>query len=173
MKALVTYFSQTGNTEKVGKAIFDEISQQGWEVDFQPLEDIDNESMKSSDLLIIGAPIHSGGLPMLVIEFLGKLEKSPVFKMAAFVTHMSTAYQKENFEKGIAAFQQAAHEKSISFLGVFDCQGKLADALQPIVQKNKNIPDDVWKSIMDEGNRHPDADDLARAKAFAKEILAR
>ena len=91
--------------------------------------------------------------------------------MAAYVTHMSAAYQKENFEKGIAAIVQAAEDKGMEFLGTFDCQGKLADALQPIVQKAQSIPDDTWKAVMDETNKHPDADDLVAAKEFAKGLI--
>jgi flavodoxin len=172
MKALITYFSETGNTKKVGQAICEEISQTG-KADFKPLEDVENQPIKGYDLLVIGTPIQSGGLPERVEEFLGKLDISSGFKMAAFVTHMSSVYQKRNFEKGIAAFQQAASKKGITFLGTFDCQGKLADAMQPIVQKALNMPDDAWKTIMDETNKHPDADDLTKAKAFAREILAK
>ena len=171
MKALITYFSETGNTKKVGQAICEEISQTG-EADLKPLEDVENQSIKDYDLLVIGAPTHSGGLPGPVIRFLGKLDDSPGFKMAAFVTHMSTVYQKENFEKGIATFQQVASDKGITFLGTFDCQGKLADAMQPMVQEALNISDDIWQPIMDETNKHPDANDLAKAKVFAREILA-
>ena len=171
MKALVTYFSQSGNTKKVGQAICEGISQEG-EADFKPLGDVENHPVRGYNLLVIGAPIHSGGLPAPVMEFLSKLDDSPGFKMAAFVTHSSSVYQKENYEKGIAAFRQAASDKGIPFLGIFDCQGKLADAMQPLVQKARNIPEDVWKSIMDETNKHPDADDLEKAKAFAREILA-
>lgn len=171
MKALITYFSQTGNTEKVGQAIFEEISQRQ-EADLKPLADINNR-IGSYDLLVIGTPIHSGGLPEPVVEFLHKLDVSPGFKMAAFVTHMSGAYQKENFEKGIAAIEQAVSDKRIDFFGTFDCQGKLAAHLQPLVQQSRKIPDDVWKPLMDETNKHPDADDLAKAKAFARNILAK
>ncbi len=172
MKALVTYFSQTGNTQKVGEEIGAEISQTG-KVDLKPLEEIENQPIKGYDLLVIGAPIHAGGLPESVMNYLGKLENSPGFKMAAFVTHMSTVYQKDNFEKGIAAFQQAASNKGIVFLGTFDCQGKLAEAIWPLAQKKRNIPDDVWRTMMGEANKHPDANDLANAKAFAREILAK
>lgn len=172
MKALIAYFSESGNTKKVGQAICEEISL-GGKADFKPLGDVGNQPIKGYDLLVIGSPIHSGGLPEPVLEFLGKLDNSPGFKMAAFVTHMSPVYQKKNFEKGIAAFQQAASEKGITFLGTFDCQGKLADAIQPLAQKAQNIPDNVWKPIMDETNKHPDADDLAKAKEFAMAILAK
>ena len=76
-------------------------------------------------------------------------------------------------EKGIAAIQQAATDKGITFLGTFDCQGKLADSIQPMVQKSRNIPEDVWKAKMDETNKHPDPDDLTKARIFASEILAK
>jgi flavodoxin I len=172
MKALITYFSQTGNTKKVGQAICEVISQTG-KADFKPLSDVENQTIKGYDLLVIGAPIHSGGLPAPVMDFLGKLDDSPGFKMAAFVTHMSAAYQKENFEKGIAAFRQAASDKGITFLGIFDCQGKLADAIQPIAQKAKNIPDVIWRPMMDVANNHPDVYDIEKAMAFARGILAK
>lgn len=170
MKALITYFSQTGNTEKVGQAICEEISQNN-DADLKGLGDVEGQPIEGYDLLIVGSPIHSGGLPAPVKEFLDGLATGSGMKMAAYVTHMSAAYQKENFEKGIAAIVQAAEDKGMEFLGTFDCQGKLADALQPIVQKAQKVPDDTWKTVMDETNKHPDADDLAAAKEFAKGLF--
>lgn len=172
MKISITYFSQTGNTEKVGQAICEEMSQ-GHEVVFKTLDEVENQPVGACDLFVLGTPIHSNGLPMPVKEFLEKLDDSPKFKMAAFVTHMSSAYQTEAFEKGIAAIQQAASEKGVTFLGTFDCQGKLAEPIQAQVQKTRNIPEDVWKAKMDETNKHPDMDDLAKARVFAREILVK
>lgn len=172
MKALITYFTQTGNTEKVGKAICEELSK-NHQVDFKLMADVGNQPIGGYDLLVVGTPIHSGGLPEPVRGFLQGLNVSSGLKMAAFVTHMSAAYQKENFDKGLAALEQVAREKSLTFLGSFDCQGKLAADLQPLVQKHRKIPDDVWKTVMDETNKHPDAEDLAKAKAFARDIAAK
>lgn len=172
MKALITYFSQTDNTKKVGQAICDEINA-GFEVDFKSLGSVEDKPIEGYELFILGTPIHSGGLPPRVADFLASIKSAPGFRMAAFVTHMSTVYQKENFEKGIAAIEQAALDKNIPFLGTFDCQGKLADNLQTMVQETRNIPKETWQALMDETNTHPDAADLANARAFARGILSR
>lgn len=172
MKALITYFSQTDNTKTVGQAICEEIKK-GAEVDFKSLGSVEDKPIEGYDLFILGTPIHSGGLPPRVADFLASLNDAPGFRMAAFVTHMSTVYQKENFERGLAHLQQAALDKNIPFLGTFDCQGKLADNLQAMVQETRNIPKDTWQALMDETNKHPDAADLANARAFAQGILAK
>ena len=61
MKILITYLSQTGNTEKVAKAIYEEASP-AHEVETRKLEEVNPENITGYDLLFIGSPIHAGNM---------------------------------------------------------------------------------------------------------------
>uniref|UniRef100_UPI00356A887A flavodoxin family protein n=1 Tax=Desulfosarcina sp. TaxID=2027861 RepID=UPI00356A887A len=90
MKVLVTYFSQSGNTEKIAKAIYEEASQAN-EADCKKLEDITPESVAGYDVIFLGSPLHAGSLAAPVKARLGQLQASSGQKMAGFITHMAPA----------------------------------------------------------------------------------
>ena len=51
MKALVTYYSQTGNTEKLARAIYDAIH---FEKELLPIKEV--KSSKGYDIIFVGIP---------------------------------------------------------------------------------------------------------------------
>jgi flavodoxin I len=171
MKVLITYFSQTGNTEQVAKAIYEEASQSN-EASLIKVEDIKAESLNDYDLVFIGSPIHAGGLAGPVNEFLQALPTKARFKIAGFATHASAAYEKENFEKGMASFEAISKERNIAYVGSFECQGRLVPALHEMVKKSRGVSDEEWDAMMAETDKHPGADDEAKAREFAKRALA-
>ena len=59
MNVLVTYFSQSGNTEKIAKAICEEAAQANT-ADLKKLEDITPDEAAGYDFIFIGSPLHSG-----------------------------------------------------------------------------------------------------------------
>ena len=61
MKVLVIYFSQSGNTEKIASAIYEEASQANDAV-LKKLEDVDPDSLSEYDHVFIGSPIHAGSI---------------------------------------------------------------------------------------------------------------
>ena len=62
--------------------------------------------------------------------------------------------------------------KKITHLGSYDCQGRLSEEIQPIVQQSRGESDEEWRKRMAECNEHPNAEDERKAKEFAREILA-
>jgi menaquinone-dependent protoporphyrinogen IX oxidase len=69
MKVLVTHFSQTGNTEKVAKAIQEEAAQAN-EVELKKLEEISPGDVADYDFIFLGSPLHAANLAAPVKEFL-------------------------------------------------------------------------------------------------------
>ncbi|MCJ7651570.1 MAG: flavodoxin domain-containing protein [Candidatus Lokiarchaeota archaeon] len=53
MKILVTYYSDTGNTEKIAVAIKNGLEEQ--EVDLIPVKEVDPTSLNSYDLVFLGS----------------------------------------------------------------------------------------------------------------------
>lgn len=172
MKILVTYLSMTGNTEKLANAICEEASGSN-DADLKKIDDVSADGLGDYDVVFVGSPIHAGGLAGPAKGFLDGLSDGAGFKLAGFTTHSSDAYSKENFEKGLAMFEKIAGNKGITYLGCFDCQGKLADAIRPMVQQAGKISDEEFAKVMEETDKHPDVEDLQNAKNFAKEVLSK
>ena len=122
MKVLVTYFSQSGNTEKIAKAICEEAAQAN-EAELKKLQDITPEGVAEYDVIFIGSPLHSGSLAAPVKECLGVLKTSSVQKMAGFITHMAPAYPDQDMEAFTEPIKAACKDKGIEYKGCFDCKG--------------------------------------------------
>ena len=177
MKVLIAYTSGTGNTEKIANAILRGIGD-SHNADIIKIEEMNvadaTNYAKNYDIVFLGSPIHASGLSAAAKEFLKNIPESAGFKLAGFVTHASGAYErKEGYDVGINTFSDMAKEKSIEYLGCFDCQGKLDPNLQPMVQKNKKASDEDWAKTMNVLNRHPDEEDEKGAYDFAIEILSK
>jgi flavodoxin len=133
MKILVVYFSQTGNTEQIARVVQQELAGDH-QVDLEKIEEIGAAGLAGYELVFLATPIHAGGLSGPVKELLEDLPSSPGFALAGLVTHASDVYSRENYEKGLESLASTAGEKGIRYLGCFDCQGRLATAIQPMVQ---------------------------------------
>ncbi|MDY6916734.1 MAG: flavodoxin family protein [Chloroflexota bacterium] len=169
MRVLVSYFSQTGNTEKVAQAIHEEASRTE-ESELKKIGEVDLGSLDDYDIVFVGSPTHVGDLSAAVKEFLAKMPKSPRFKVAGFVTH--AGYEPEDFHMCVPSFANAAKAKRIVLCGCFDCRGRLAPPIRPVVKENKGVSDEQWERDMQELDAHPNAEDERTAREFARSMLA-
>ncbi len=172
MKILITYLSQTGNTEKIAKAIYEEASPTH-AVETKKLEEVNPENVSGYDLIFIGSPIHAGNLSGPVKEFLDRLQTPTGKKMAGFLTHAGTAYPDQVMSKFTEPLKTACEKNRLEYLGCFSCQGFLNPAIHDMVKKAQNLTDEQWAERVKEMTGHPDAEDLKKARAFAKEVLAK
>jgi flavodoxin len=170
MKVLVAYFTQTGNTEKIAKAIWEEASQAN-EADLKKLEEVSAEDVSGYDFIFIGSPLHSANLAAPVKEFLPNIQAASGQRMAGFITHMSPAYPEQDMEAFTEPLKAACKEKGIEYKGSFDCQGFLAESMHGLVQKKLNMDDDQWAEMVKQMSGRPNEEDAANAKAFAKTVL--
>jgi flavodoxin I len=171
MKVLVTYFSQSGNTEKIAKAIFEEAAQDN-KAELKKIEDISPGNVAGYDFIFIGSPLHSGSLAAPVKECLGYLQASSGQKMAGFITHFAPAYPDQDMDGFTEPIKAACKEKGIEYKGCFDCQGALIESLHEAVQKKLNLNDEQWAGMVKEMTGHPNEEDMAKAKACAKDVLS-
>jgi flavodoxin len=169
-KVLIVYGTQTGNTKKLADAIADAVSDH--EVTVAPVAEANPADAKKYDIVFVGSPIHAGGLSAPAGEYLQGIPEGADVKIAGFVTHSSSAFRPEGFQRGLAAFDEISREKKIDCPGVFDCQGKLAPELRDFVKQNLGVSDEEFAQMMAETDPHPDAADLKAAAEFAANILA-
>lgn len=170
MKVLVTYHSQSGNTEKIAKAIWEEASQAN-EADLKKLEEITPEALAGYDVVFLGSPLHRGSLSEPVKAYLGGLKASSGQKLAGFITHMAPAYPDQDMDGFTEPIKAACKEKGIEYAGCFDCQGALAEPMHKTVQKKLGMDDAQWAGMVEQMSGHPNEEDVANAKACAKEVL--
>lgn len=173
MKVLVTYYSDTGNTEKVAKAIYEEVSKKN-KTDLKKVKETKMEDLEQYDLVFLGSPTHSFDLSSPVKKILAALPEAPKYKLAGFITHMSPISEKHaGHDRSFTSFEKVSKEKQIDFRGVYDCQGVATPQVQQFVKKIMNVPDAEWEKRVKEMEKHPSAEDLQKAKEFAKQVLAK
>lgn len=170
MKVLVTYFSQSGNTEKIAKAICEEAANAA-DADLKKLEELTPDMVAEYDCIFMGSPLHSGSLAAPVKECLGVLKASSGQQMAGFITHMATAYPEQDMDAFAEPMKAACKEKGIEYRGCFDCQGFLAKSMHVPVQKKLNMDDNQWAEMVKQMTGRPNQDDMNNAKAFAKGLF--
>ena len=116
MKALVTYFTQTGNTDKIARSIFNAVNV---EKEILPLDEAKN--VRGYDIVFIGFPVIPHAAPLKVQPFIKGLPAGQ--KVAFFSTHGSLRgglLSRQAFEDAIGL---AAGKK---VLGHYGCRGKVS-----------------------------------------------
>ncbi len=171
MNVLVTYFSQSGNTEKIANAICEEAAKAS-DADLKKLEELTPDMVAEYDCIFIGSPLHSGSLAAPVKECLGVLKETSGQQLAGFITHMAPAYPEQDMEAFAEPMKAACKEKGIEYKGCFDCQGFLAESMHAIVQKKLNMDDDQWSEMVKQMTGCPRQEDVENAKTFVKELFA-
>ena len=159
MKALVTYYTQTGNTEKVARAIFEALPV---DKELIPVQDI--QKAEGYDIVFCGFPAQIHSVPekaQLLIKGLGEGQK-----VAFFSTHGSLRggqLPKQAFEHAIGLASKAR------VIGHFGCRGKADPKIIEFLMKKPE--NKAWAEEAQSADGHPDTADLADAKEFALKML--
>ena len=170
MKVLIIYFSQTGNTKKIATAIQEEASINN-AVQLKQLENISAADLAEFDFIFIGSPLHGGNLAAPVKEFLSSITSGAGKKIAGFITHAADAYPDQDMAKFSEPIQDACKNSGMQYQGCFDCQGFLTEALHEMIKKSQKLTDAQWAERVAQMTGHPNAEDIQKAKTFAKTVL--
>lgn len=159
MKTLVTYFTQTGNTEKVARAIYETI---GAQKELLPVKEV--KSPDGYDLIFCGFPVHAHSVPLSIQGFIKGIP--PGKKLALFVTHGSL----RGGELATTAIEHATSLASkLKVLGTFGCRGKVdPKIIEALLKKPEHR---AWAETAKSAASHPDESDLEDARQFAKTII--
>jgi flavodoxin len=159
-KALVAYYSLTGNTKQVAEAIWKSLE---GEKSLKSLKDITTEELQEFTLLFVGFPVHSHSVPYAVEEFLKKIPKGT--KTALFSSHGALKGSRLAREALEYAHVLAAGTK---VLGTFSCRGRVSPQALEILMKSPEHQ--LWTEMAASANTHPDESDLEDARTFAHQI---
>lgn len=158
-KALVTYFSRTGNTKKIAESIYEALAA---EKEIKPVEEV--LDVDAYDVVFIGFPVYSHGVPLAVESFLKKLPLHK--KIALFSTHGSLS-------GGLLSRTALEHASVLAskakVVGTFSCRGKVSLAALEVLSKSPEH--EAWTDMAASAGSHPDEHDLADARAFARWVI--
>ncbi|KPV62688.1 MAG: flavodoxin [Candidatus Bathyarchaeota archaeon BA1] len=124
MNALVVYYSETGNTEKVAKAIAD-----GLETEARKVGEGDAE------FVVIGSPVHGGKPVEQVIDF---IKKTGAKRAAVFCTCA------ENHGNTLKIMERELRKRKIEVVGKLDI--KVGD--KPPVEEDLKRATEFGKSLL-------------------------
>jgi len=141
MKTWVLYYSKGGNTKKIADAITEELEEVLKSEQIPPAYPPENVA-----LLFLGTGEYAGKPDPKMVEFIRTLTPNRVRNVAVFGTSGSGAADG----KAITAVKAMLREKGINVVDEsFGCKGK---------------------SFIFFNRKHPDADEIKNAKAFARRV---
>jgi flavodoxin len=161
MKVLVTYYSETGNTEKIARAIYDGIHK--GEKQILPIQEAGE--IEDYDLIFCGFPVQASSVPLKIEPFLKAVPKEP--KVAFFATHGSL----RGGQLAATAFDYATSLAPAQVIGTFGCRGKVKQGL--LDQLMKKPEHKAWAEEAQGAAEHPDEADCEDSKDFAKRMVSK
>lgn len=171
MKILIAYHSNTGNTEKIAKAMKEGLEEEGQKVILSPAKDVDTTGLASYDLIVLGSGIYSRGIGRSIKSLMKKATELPS-KIACFQTYQNETWYPKAFTKAIGKTLEKYNSKIIDEFG---CWGyNLAMSDEQMTQLISNFPPDEKKKFEAQRERskgRPNEEDCENAKIFAKTLL--
>lgn len=167
VNTLITYYSQTGNTEKIARAIYQVIP---GEKSYKKLSEV--HSVEKYDIIFLGFPICNFEPAKPAKEFL--LKNAPDKNIALFITMSLTAAPANDQITELYKLTLNNCKSYVSpenILGIFDCPGELSkvtanallDCSDPALQ-NFGRMRDITLGFPNEMN-------MKSAEAFALDII--
>jgi len=172
LKILVTWYSGTGNTEKIAKAINEGIT--GHDVDLLPVNDVDPTSLNSYDLVFLGSGLYGFNVSRKITKLVKKAPQLPS-KFAYFQTHENP--QPNPYPDAFSSINKIIEPANCEVLGQFDCTG------ENLVEKAEEQRQARWGTLAPDERKkseesffnlvkgHPNEKDFENAKNFATSII--
>ena len=161
MKALVAYYSESGNTEKLAKAIYEGITAPD-----KDIATIVDANPNGYEVIFIGFPVQASSVPGKVEKFIKSIPEGK--KLAFFVTHGSL----RGGQLAISALYYAISlALKMTVLGTFGCRGEVKEG---IIESLLKTPEHkAWAMEAQSAVGHPDDADLEDGKTFAELMIAK
>ena len=168
MKILIAYFSQSGNTEKIAKSIFEGC--QGQDVDIKPIKDINPLTLSEYELVFLGSGIYASRVNKSLSDLIKSATVLPS-KLAFFCSHASL----DSYQDGFKVVKRNIKDTDVKIVGSWDCMGDnigIPEATRKAMVER--LPPEQRKQAEEHQKRlkgHPNKDDLENAKEFAQSLI--
>ncbi len=163
MRVMVTFYSETGNTEKLARAIYEGTGRVDKTI--APIEEVGD--LADYDVVFCGFPVKGSTVPRVVQPFLKDIPEGK--KLAIFATHGS----RRGGQLAVSAFDYAMTlANKAKILGTFGCRGKVKPNLIEALMKRPEHK--AWAlEAQSSAAHHPDEGDMEDGKDFAQMILSK
>ena len=169
MRILITYFSNTGNTEKVAKSMKEGLT--NYDVDLFPVKEVDPTILSSYNIAFIGSGVYASRIDKSVLNLIKKAASRLPTKLVYFCTHASLNMYQDAFNK----VNKLIQEYNCEVIGEFDCVGEnLGLPEETQLAMLDKLPDDQKEKaikIREENRGRPNEMDLTNAKNFALSLV--
>jgi flavodoxin len=164
MKVLVTYRSGTGNTEKIAKAIFEEINV---EKEFGPFNDV--KTLDGYDFIFVGCPIEFFGVGKATKKWFN--EHLSEKRIGLFCTHGAPEFAP-GVPQWTDALKTAATDAGAEILTFFNCQGELSQKVLDMMAADEDPFVRKLASFGRDGSiGQPDESRIEKAREYARETM--
>jgi flavodoxin len=153
------YSSQTGNTRKLAKAVYEVLT---GEKALYPVDEAPDPA--GYDLIALGFWFMQGKPDPKASEYLGRVEKQPLF---LFATHGAGA-GSDHAIHGMALAKSLAPESDIR--GSYSCQGEVNPKILEKASKKPEPP--MWLADAPDAIGHPNSADIEALNYQLAELLA-
>ncbi|MBA7632758.1 hypothetical protein ES703_40312 [subsurface metagenome] len=169
MKILITYFSNTGNTEKIAKSMKDGLMD--YDVALIPAKDVDPTTLSSYDIVFLGSGVYASRIDKSILTMIKKAVPELPAKLAYFCTHASLKLFQEPFKPITGIIKK----HNCEIIGEFDCVGEnLGISLDTQLAMLEKLPEaqrEKAKKDREKIKGRPNGMDLENAKNFAISLV--
>ena len=169
MKILITYFSNTGNTEKIAKNMKDGLI--NYDVDLIHAKDVDPTTLSSYDLVFLGSGVYASKIDKSILTMIKRAVPELPAKFVYFCTHASLKLYQEPFKR----ITNIIKEYNCEIIGEFDCVGEnLGIPLDTQFAMLERLPEDQREKAKKDRKKikgRPNEMDLENAKNFAISLV--
>ncbi len=169
LKILITFCSNTGNTEKVAISMKDGLTEH--DVDMIVVKDVAPETLNSYDIVFLGSGVYASRIDKSVLTLVKKAVPDLPSKLVYFCTHASLKLYQEPFKR----INNIAKELNCEIIGKFDCVGEnLGIPLETQLGMLDKLPEDQKEKAikdMEKMKGRPNKLDLENAKNFATSLM--
>lgn len=170
MKILISYFSNTGNTEKIALGIKE--GMQGHEIDLMKAKETDPTLLNQYDLVVLGSGIYAGKVSKVLVNLIKKAETLPD-KFAFFCTHAS----EDMYQNAWKVIRKKLLIEEITIIGEFNCLGQqLGIPIQTRMEMLDNLPPErksLLKKHLENLKGRPNVTDIDNARKFGKSLVSK
>lgn len=170
MRILIAYHSQTGNTEKVAKAMQEALSNE--EVTLLPADEVKSETFETYDIVFLGSGVYGSLIGKSLRQLMKRVVHLPE-KFILFSTHSSIGH--DTHIKAFSKIRRSIEDSNCEVVAEYDCLGE-NKAITPERREIflKTLTEEKRKEAenhMEKLKGHPNAEDLDDTKKFVIDLM--
>jgi flavodoxin len=167
VKILICYHSQSGNTEKIARAIAGGLESE--DVTILPATEVDAAGMNDYDLVILGSGVYAGKVGTSILDLV-KNAFPLTTRLAFFTTHANP--DPGMWQNAFKRIRRDVEKSGSTVVAEFDCTGEnrviAEEKLLSVYQGDR----ETIEAHIESTRGHPNEEDEENARAFARSLVS-